>query len=92
MRHLASSHPGAAAGLAGAATGGGVSAAAAAAAAVDELLGGGVVGGVGGSGVSLFNCAVCSKLFTKETYLLRHMEMKLDDAHAAELEHIRKTR
>ena len=41
--------------------------------------------------MALFNCVVCSKLFTKEAYLLRHMEMKLDPAHAAGLEQLKKS-
>lgn len=73
-------------------------AAAAAAAAVGDLLasGNGRLGSGGlsvadGSRVSLYNCSVCSKLFTKEAYLLRHMEMKLDPAHAAGLEELKKS-
>jgi len=52
------------------------------------------VGGGGGGDagrVALYNCAVCAKLFTKEAYLLRHMEMKLDPAHAVGLEQLKKT-
>jgi len=41
--------------------------------------------------MALYNCVVCSKLFTKEAYLLRHMEMKLDPAHAVGLEQLKKS-
>jgi len=40
-------------------------------------------GGSGGGGVcgstrdGMYGCVVCSKMFTKEAYLLRHMEMKV---------------
>lgn len=40
--------------------------------------------------VQLFKCLVCKKLFTKEGYLLRHMEMKLDDQHCKALVELKK--
>jgi len=49
------------------------------------------VGGDDAARIALYNCAVCSKLFTKEAYLLRHMEMKLDSAHAVGLEQLKKS-
>ena len=33
-------------------------------------------------GAELFTCPVCEKLFTRENYLERHMEMKHDEEHA----------
>lgn len=40
--------------------------------------------------VQLFKCLVCKKLFTKEGYLLRHMEMKLDEQHCKALVELKK--
>lgn len=42
--------------------------------------------------LQLYSCPVnqCQKLFTKETYLMRHMEMKVDPSHTAALEEWKK--
>ena len=38
----------------------------------------------------MYDCTICCKLFTKESYLLRHLEMKLDAEHTARLEEFKK--